>query len=90
MEEAEAGSSKILKEAEAFWQNKLEVEANLEATNFIPSRKREAEVKNLKSEEAEANSEAWHFKRSWKQKQKIFYCFHIPVTNSQVNLFFKI
>jgi len=30
------------------------------------------------SEEAEANSEAWHFKRSWKWKQKIFYCFHIP------------
>jgi len=38
----------------------------------------EAEAKNPKSEELEANSEARHFKRSWKQKQKIFYCFHIP------------
>jgi len=42
-EEAEAGSGKILKEAEAFWQNKLE-----------------AEAKNPKSEETEANSEAYH------------------------------
>jgi len=30
----------------------------------------EPEAKNSKSEEAEANSEAWHFKRSWKRKQK--------------------
>jgi len=37
MEEAEAGSGKILKEVEAFWQNKLEAEASLEATNFIRS-----------------------------------------------------
>jgi len=27
--------------------------------------------------EAEANSEATNFIRSWKRKQKIFYCFHI-------------
>jgi len=26
----------------------------------------------------EANSEATNFIRSWKRKQKIFYCFHIP------------
>jgi len=39
MEEAEAGSGKILKEVEAFWQNKLEAEANSKATNFIRKRK---------------------------------------------------
>jgi len=39
MEEAEARSGKILKEAEVFWQNKLEAEVNSEATNFIRSRK---------------------------------------------------
>jgi len=27
---------------------------------------------------AEANSEATNFIRSWKRKQKIFHCFHIP------------
>jgi len=74
-EKAEAGSGKILKVAVAFWQNKLEAEANSEATNFIQSQKRKQ--KSPKSEEAEANLEAWDFKRSWKRKQKIFYCFHI-------------
>jgi len=39
----------------------------------------EAEAKISKSEEA--NSEAWHFKRSRKRKQTIFYCFHIPGLN---------
>jgi len=34
---------------------------------------------NLKKLEAEANSEATNFIRSWKRQQKIFYCFHIPV-----------
>jgi len=29
--------------------------------------------------EAEANSKATNFIRSWKRKQKIFYSFHIPV-----------
>jgi len=28
--------------------------------------------------EAEANSAATNFMRSWKRKQNIFYCFHIP------------
>jgi len=37
----------------------------------------ESGSKNPKSEEVEANSEAWRFKWSWKRKQKIFYCFHI-------------
>jgi len=31
----------------------------------------------LKKLEAKANSEATNFIRSWKRKQKIFYCFHI-------------
>jgi len=31
---------------------------------------------------SEANSEATIFIRSWKQKQKIFYCFHIPSFNA--------
>jgi len=31
--------------------------------------------------EAEANSEPTNFIRSWKWKQKIFYCFHIPGAN---------
>jgi len=57
MEEVKAGSGKILRKAEAFWQNKLEVEA----TNFIRSRKLKQKIS-----------------RVWKQKQKIFYCFHIP------------
>jgi len=31
----------------------------------------------LKKLEAEASSEATNFIRSWKWKEKIFYCFHI-------------
>jgi len=31
----------------------------------------------LKKLEVEANSEATNFIRSWKWRQKIFYCFHI-------------
>jgi len=73
LEEAEAESGKILKEAEDFWQNKLE--ANSEVTNFIQSRKQK--IPRVRKR----NLEAWHFKRSWKWKQKIFYCFHIPGSN---------
>jgi len=54
-EEAEAGHGKILKKAEAFWQNKLEVEP-IASDQLYPEP--EAEAKNPKSEEAEANSEA--------------------------------
>jgi len=42
----------------------------------------EAEALRKKKLEAEANSEVTDsFIRSWKRKQKIFYCFYIPVTN---------
>jgi len=64
LENGGSESCKILKEAEAFWQNKLEAEANSEAINFISDQ--------LYPElEAEANSKATNFIRSWKRKQKI-------------------
>jgi len=46
MEEAKAGSGKILKEVEAFWQNKLEAEA----ANFIRSQKRKQKSQEWGSE----------------------------------------
>jgi len=49
MEEAEDGSGKILKDAEAFWQNKLEAEANSEATNFIRNRKRKQKIQRVRN-----------------------------------------
>jgi len=49
----------------------------VEAIQFLWKRKH-FEKKKLK---VETNSEATNFIRSWKRKQKIFYCFLIPVTN---------
>jgi len=53
------------------WKQKLE------AIKFLWKRKHFEERKL----EAEANLEATNFIRSWKRKQKIFYCFHIPGFN---------
>ena len=58
----EAESGKICLEAETFWKNELEVEADSEAINFTRSRKRKTNI-----EKADANLEAWHFKRNWKR-----------------------
>jgi len=47
----------------------------LEAVNFLWNRK------HFKKQEAEANADATNFIRSWKRKQKLFYCFRFPVSN---------
>jgi len=71
-------------EAEVLWRKKLEAKANAEElagsrSIFHKTWSRDVEAGALwrKQLEAEASSESTNFIRSW--KQKIFYCFHIPV-----------
>jgi len=59
----EAGSGNIFQKS---WSRDVEAEAVY------------AEALRRKKLEAETNSEATNFIRSWKRKQKIFYFFHSP------------
>jgi len=70
----EAGSGKILKEA--FWQYKLEAEANSEATNFIRSWKRKQKISRVRKRQRTRKHDI--SRGAGSGSKKIFYCFHIP------------